>query len=182
MKAVSRRHKLIGAVFAIVSAAWALDMLSPGSGPSPADAATSSAALGKPVELPPDPVDLEALIESLRRDPPTRTALPFEQVRRDLFVPTGRFDAILAPFSAEGSAERLQEGGRLVKKPFPFEARHELQGILTGSVPLALIDGLLVRRGVEIDGYRLIEIHTDFVVLQQGRERVTLRVRVAGDD
>jgi hypothetical protein len=181
MKPVSRRHKLIGGVFAIVAAAWALDMLSPATGPSPANAATSPVALGEPVELPPDPVGLEALIESLRRDPPIRTALPFEQVRRDPFVPTRRFEAALAPFAAEGSAERLPEGGRLVKKPLTFEARHELRGILTGPVPLALIDGLLVRRGVEIDGYRLIAIHTDSVVFEQGRERVTLQVRVAGD-
>jgi hypothetical protein len=180
MKAISRRHKMIGGVFAIVSAAWALDMLSPAPGPSPADAATAPAALGKPVELLSDPVGLEALIESLRRDPPPRTALRFEQVSRDPFAPTGRFDAILTPLVGEGSSEGLGEGGRLVRKPLPFEARHELQGILTGPVSLALIDGLLVRRGVEIDGYRLIAIHTDSVVFEQGREQVTLHVSVPG--
>ena len=145
-------------------------MLSGGPGPSPAEAGPSPALTSGPAALPPDPADLEALIEALQRDRGTRSTLPFEQVKRDLFVPTERFEAVLVPVVGEDS-EGLA----------PFETRHELQGVLTGRVPLALIDGLLLREGAEIDGYRLVEIHADFVVLRQGREQVTLRVTSAGD-
>ena len=179
MKPVSRRHKLIGGVLAIVSAACALDMLTGEPGPSPADAATSIAQATHAAELPPDPDDLETLIESLTHEPAARTRLPFERVRRDLFVPTGRFRAALTSVIAEKAAADAREHEGVPQRPLPFEARHELRGILTGPVPLALIDGLLVRRGADIDGYRLVEIHADAVVLQQGRERVTLRVSAA---
>ena len=181
MKAVSRRHKLIGGVLGIVSAAWAIDMLSGGPGPSPAEAGPSPALTSGPAALPPDPADLEALIEALQRDQGTRSTLPFEQVKRDLFVPTERFEAVLVPVVGEDSEGEPEGELQPAEGLAPFETRHELQGVLTGRVPLALIDGLLLREGAEIDGYRLVEIHADFVVLRQGREQVTLRVTSAGD-
>jgi hypothetical protein len=181
MKAISRRHKLIGGVFAIVSVAWALDMLTGEAGPSPAGGATATAMLGQPAELPPNPPDLETLVQSLLRKPQPRTALPFESVRRDLFVPSGPFEAAHLSILANKSAQPLPQEQNASEKTQPFEAQHELQGILTGPVPLALIDGRLVREGALVDGYRLVRIDVDHVVLQQNNNQVTLRVRVTGD-
>ena len=91
MKPFSRRQKLIGGAFVIISTAWVLDMMTGGPGPAPAAAAPTLAGPGQPTELPPDPADLQAVIESLRQKPLSRRPLPFERARRDLFVPTGRF-------------------------------------------------------------------------------------------
>lgn len=181
MKPFSRRQKLIGGVFVIISTAWVFDMITGGPGPAPAAAAPALALPGQPAELPPDPADLQALIGSLLQNPPSRSLLPFERARRDLFVPTGRFQQALAPLVADGGAEEARERADSRTKPSAFEARHELQGILTGPLPLALIDGLLLPRGALIEGYRLVEIRADAVVFVKGQERLILRVSPVRD-
>ncbi|MFQ5806301.1 MAG: hypothetical protein ACE5I3_07620 [Phycisphaerae bacterium] len=85
----------------------------------------------------------------------------------------------LAPADV-AAAWRPGAPGEPASEPLSFEDRHELQGVLTGRVPLALIDGLLCRRGAEIDGYRLVELHREYVVFQRDGSRVTLRVASAG--
>ena len=182
MIAISRRQKLLGGVFVIFSAAWAIDMLSGGPGPSPAEATLSPLVTGGPTEPPPDPADLEDLIEALQREQATRVALPFAQVRRDLFVPTEQFEAVLLLVADEALAKAAEQPERSMEKPPPFESRHVLKGVLTGRVPLALIDGVLVRAGAQIDGYRVVEIHPDFVVLRQGQNPVVrLQLARAGE-
>jgi hypothetical protein len=168
MKALSRRQKVTLGTLAVVAMIWVVDLLTGGAGPSQADAATTPTVPHAPAEPTPAPDDLAGVIEALQREQVTRATLPFERVGRDLFVPTERFEAAL-------SVARKAEGGEATDEPegpahdaLPFEDRHKLQGVLTGRVPLALIDGVLLREGAEIDGYRLVEIHADFVVLRRG--------------
>lgn len=174
MSSISRRHKLLATIFGAVAVAWGIDLLSGGQVPGPADAASSSVFVAQPVVVPAGPADVETIIESLRDDNFTHAALPFEQSTRDLFVPTSRMKAILGV--ATQPEEESKTPGELEARLAPVDARHELQAVLTGRVPLALIDGRLYRRGAEIDGYRLIELCQDYVVLQRDGTRVTLRV------
>lgn len=174
MSSISRRHKLFAGIFCVFAAAWGIDLLSGGQVPGSADAASSSALAAQPVAVPAGPADIETIIESLRDDGVTHAALPFDQTTRDLFVPTSRMEAILRVASQPvgGSETPGEPEARLT----PFDASHQLQAVLTGRVPLALIDGRLYRLGAEIDGYRLIELCQDYVVLQRDGSRVTLRV------
>jgi hypothetical protein len=171
MRSLSRRQKLTGAVLAVVSAVWTLDMLTGSSGPSLAGAAPAPIVLSGPTGPPPDPADLRAVIGALQRERVTRTALPFDRVTRDLFVPTEHFKAVQTQVAESDPAWEGEAQAESGKESLPFEARHTLQGVLTGRVPLALIDGSLLREGAQIDGYRLVEIHADFVVLRQGAKR-----------
>jgi hypothetical protein len=174
MSSISRRHKLFAGIFCLVAGAWGIDLLTGEQVPGAADAASSSALLVQPVVVPAGPADIETIVESLRDDSVTHAALPFDQTTRDLFVPTSRMKAILRV--ATQPAGESKTPGELEARLAPFDARHELQAVLTGRVPLALIDGRLYRSGAEIDGYRLIELRQDYVVLQRDESRVTLRV------
>jgi hypothetical protein len=175
MMQLSRRHMLIGGVFGLVSVAWTIDTLTGGAGPSSADAALSPTVATESSARLPDPPDLDRVIRALRNDDATRGPLPFGEATRDLFVPTPWMETALA--SASGASPLPTEPSA---EPHPFDARHELQGILTGRVPLALIDGRLCRQGAEIDGYRLVELHRDYVVFERDESRVVLRVATAG--
>jgi hypothetical protein len=179
MSSIARRHKLLAGIFGMVVVAWGFDLLSGGQLPGSADAASSSVLVTQAVVVPAGPTDIETIIESLRDDGATQAALPFDQTTRDLFVPTSRMEAILtvAAQPAEGSKPPDELAGRVP----PFEARHQLQAVLTGRVPLALIDGRRLRAGAEVDGYRLIELCQDYVVLRRDESRVTLRVAPAED-
>lgn len=180
MKPLSPRHKVLGGVFAIAAVAGGIDLLTGEPKPSPASAARSPAVAAEAVGLPPDPVDLDAVIESLRKDRAVRPALPFEQVTRDLFVPTARMAAALAPAAPARSAEP-RPPQQAEAEALAFHERHELQGVLTGRVPLALVDGLLCRQGAEIDGYRLVELQRDHVVFERDGSRVTLWLASPGE-
>jgi len=170
---------MIGGAFGLVTIVWGIDMLT--GGPAPSSAAATPAAVVAPANVAPlpDPADLEAVIAALSDDHAPLPALPFQRVTRDLFAPTPSMEAALALAAPalSGKSELREEPAA---EPLPFPARHELQGVLMGRVPLALIDGHLCRRGTEIDGYRLVEVRRDYVVLQRGQSRVTLRVVIAG--
>ncbi len=179
MTRLSKRHKLIGGVLGLVGAAWAVDLLTGGPGPSPASAAPSLPVAAESIALPPDPADLASIIESLGDDRTSRAPRRFDGVERDLFVPTPQMEAALALTSGTRSTPP-EPAAVPAAEPIRFDARHELQGVLTGRVPLALIDGRLCPCGTEIDGYRLVELQRDYAVFQRGDSRVTLRVVIAG--
>jgi hypothetical protein len=180
MKRLSQQQKLLGGFFCIVASAWVVDWLSGGTEPTSAAASPAPQSVSDALPVPPDPPDLDAVIASLRDDRPSRAALPIDEVQRDLFTPTARMRAVLAPVAPTLSAEANPD--EHAAPPLPaFEDRHELQGVLTGRVPLAVIDGVLYRRGSEIDGYRLIELGRDRAVLIRDGTRVTLEVTRRAD-
>jgi len=178
MKALSRRQKLIGGAFALVTTVWTIDLLAGRQSPSVAGATVSTAASTQPVNLPADPPDLEHLIEALSGSVVSAAPLPGEELTRDLFVPTPRVEEFVK-LAAAAAVPEPQEAAEQRAEPEPFETRHVLRGVLSGRLPLALIDDVLYARGAEVDGYRLLEIHGDRVILQQGQSRVELRVPAA---
>jgi hypothetical protein len=176
MRKLSQRQKLLGGVFGIVAGVWGIDRLTGGPGPSAADAAPSPVVVGGPVAMPPDPPDLEAVIESLRSDRAGDLAPLLGWGERDLFVPTRSMEAALRPPDSASIGAAADACEEEAAKSLPFDGRHVLQGVLTGRTPLALIDGELYRCGAEVEGYRLIEIRRDYVVFVGEGSRVTLRV------
>ncbi|NUQ50304.1 MAG: hypothetical protein HUU27_10365, partial [Phycisphaerae bacterium] len=59
----------------------------------------------------------------------------------------------------------------------PFSSRHRLDGVITGSPPLAIIDGVPVGIGSWVGGHEVLEIQRDRVVLGRGGETVVLRLQ-----
>jgi hypothetical protein len=179
MKPFSHRNKLLGGVFGLVAVVWGLDLLTGEAGPELVGAALPPVADAAPVPPPVDPPDLAAVMESLRGDHAARPLLPFDQVTRDLFVPTASMEAALARAASASDLRAETSERQPVTEDQPFDARHSLQGVLTGRVSLASIDGNLVRQGAVIDGYRLVELHRDYVVFEREGSRVILRVATA---
>ena len=179
MKPISQRHKVIGGVFVIVGVAWSLDMLTGGPLPPDAAASNNSALLPPKVELPPDPTDLDQIITALRQEQSTRQTLPFEQAARDVFTPADWFIE-QTESAAEPISTKVDHASRAEAASVVFEKKHQLQGVLTGRIPLALIDGQLVREGARVDDYVLVEIKDDQVTFRNECERVILRVTPAG--
>jgi len=175
MRRLSQRQKLLAGAFGLVAVVWTLDVLSADAGPDLANAAPLAAASGETAALAADPPDLEAVIATLQLDRTTRAALPFDDIKRDLFAPTPLLEAALVP-AEPTEPTRADPAEKAKTDDLPFSARHSLQGVLTGRVSLALIDGDLVRRGSVIDGYRLIELHRDYVAFERDGTRVILRV------
>jgi hypothetical protein len=180
MVAVPHRYKVFGGVFAVVTIVWTVDLLTRQLGPRPAAATPSPAEATETVKLPPDPDDLHEVIESLRSESVGRAMLLFDHVARDLFTPTPRMQATLATAGTIPASAEDPDARKEAVEPTPFDAQHELQGVLMGRVPLAVVDGKLYPCGAEIDGYRLIALHGDHVVFARKGERAILRVALVG--
>ena len=170
MKQLSRRQKIMGGLFLLVTCAWTGDMLTGGPAAATAkDAAAAAAATDVESAVPPDPADLAEIIRRLSaRATMTRPHLPLQHLRRDPFAMTEVFLSAAAD-SREGRPENSQ-AENAVPEDSSFASLHKLEGITSGRVPLALIDGRLYRIGAIIGDYRLIEIATDHVVVSHGAE------------
>lgn len=176
MKTFSQRQKILGGVFLIVGVAWSMDMLTGGPQPAPAGAVPTLTLEVMP--MPPEPQELEALIDGIMQPPPAREALPFEFATRDVFQPSAAMpivgDGGLGS-AIEGESEEARENAQVA-----FDSQHQLQGIIAGRVPLALIDGQLVGVGVVIDGHRLTEIQRDEVIFELDGRRISLPLAPIG--
>ena len=183
MKQLTGRQKIGGGVFLIVGAAWTLDTLTGGPTPAPAKGATAQQVVtGTEFATPQDPPDLEQVMRKLSATTAaTRAPLPLEHLHRDPFEITEAF--VVAPSTLAGT----DDGGKPKAAAAPtgppaFAEQHRLEGITSGRVPLALIDGRLYRVGAVIDDYRLTEIGADFVVFACATETVSLRLEQGGLD
>lgn len=173
MISLSRRQRWLGGALGIVVVAWAIDMLTGGQDPPMASAASAPASQLNAVSVPLDQAEVEAVIGMLSTDDVVRPPLSCDGVARDLFVPTAQMRAALATILPDSPSESACDDTENAQS---FEARHCLQGVLMGRVPLALIDGRLYRGGAEIDGYRLVQLERDHAVFDHQGARVTLRV------
>lgn len=175
MKPLSSKQKILGGVFLIVGTAWSLDMFTADSSPVAADASQANGQAVVP--LPSEPADLELLIERVTQPAPVREPLPFDFLTRDCFDAA----AALALDAMKTNPEHPGNETETDRPPEqPFDAQHRLQGIVAGRLPLALVDGRLLRPGALLDGYRLTEIRRDEVVFERDGDRVILRLPSLG--
>ena len=178
MKPISQRHKILGGVFLIIGVVWSMDMLTGGPTPDPANAAQNSQVSVNGVPMPAEPADLDTLITQITRPPANPAPLYIDPAARDLFfaVAGGSLDPSQANEPTNEAESALEMEGRQAPSNLP----RELQGIIEGRVPLALVDGRLLRLGSKIEDYRLVEIQRDFVVFEREGERYTLRLAGIG--
>ncbi len=172
MKAVPRRSKVAGGALGVVICMWVVDSMWGNGRPDSASASFAPTVTPSPVS---QPTDLAGPLRPLAPPSVMRADLELDRLQRDLFVTTTVMEAAYQPTDADPSDDTEAERNR--QAAVPFEQRHELQGVLTGRNPFAVIDGSLASPGAELDGFVLVEIHRDHVVFQRDGLRVILSVR-----
>jgi hypothetical protein len=181
MRPISRRQKLLGTALGVVATGWLADFLAGGGEPAAVHAAvplesTPTADATVPAANVPD---LDEFLGALEGAPTALPDLELDKLTRDPFVPT----TVLRAACRVTESERVEEAEAEAQPSatVPFEQRHQLQGVLTGHRPLALIDGKLFAVGVRLEGYTLIRIERDQVVCQRGEQQVVLTLSERGE-
>ncbi len=96
-------------------------------------------------------------------------------VQRDPFVPSPLIDALLHP-APPPADEPLP-----VQTEDPaenFRASHQLDGVVLGPEPLAVVDGQIVAVGAALDGWQLLRVERERVIFRRtnGRGELSLEV------
>ena len=174
----SMRTRLLAGGFLLVFCVWSVDTLGQERGPKKALAAQSSQAAGAFVIG--DPPDRAALDRFLSDQEPHREPLVIEVARDPFALPAEPEIARAVPLppveSQPVDAEADSGSDAAKSKERPFADVHQLQGVILGARPLALIDGNGYRVGDWIDGYRVVALSRDTAELTGRGGRVILRV------
>lgn len=156
---MNKREKIIGVIFLIVAAVWALTVSSKGKGGpvsvSPPAGFQNKDAAGPGPEAPGTATpDVQRILDkvSFKSNPGPAPAV------------------VLDPF-------RKFEAKELMDRKILDLSELKLKGILfEGEVPVALINDQILRQGEIVSGFKVIEIRKNEVVLSRGLEKYTLRL------
>src|SRR6266568_71057 len=164
---MTARRKAFVALLAIGAAALAADRLIPGSDNSAAETepdlvvaqAPGGAKAASPASAAPATLSLS-----------DRISRAVEQATPD---PSSR-DIFRVPLAWIGPQKSGAEIGAPVAQ-MRFDETHRLTGlILAGDRTGALIDGMLIKVGQSIDGYRLVSVANNTAVFESANERAVL--------
>src|SRR5262245_21023040 len=177
---LSLRARLLAGSFLLVFCAWSIDTLGHERGPKRASAAQSTPAAGAFVIA--DPPDRAMLDRFLADHEPPPQPLIFDMPRDPFAAPEDWQVAAIAPRKLPESQPvetRIAETAGPARTERPFSEAHQLQGVVVGTRPLALIDGNGYRMGDWIDGYQIVALSRNQVELRGRRGRVVMRVAEA---
>jgi hypothetical protein len=164
MRRISARQKLLAGALLLAGGIWAEDRLT-GTGlpsksqaqPGKAPAAGAGATTWQ---------DVSALVAELTHAEYVSVAGELGESARDLFMPTGLVEDLTGPAvsaaATQPSAEEASAAGEQA-----FHNHHRLRGVILGPSALAVIDDRLLPLRADVDGYRLVEIERDHVILEQ---------------
>ncbi len=169
MKRIPIRLRVLGGLATAAGLFWVVDRFTAG-GPQTAAGATAPVASSMPAT---DWEETTALILRLTTD----TYVPVEPelaTLRDLFaeaeVPAGapELDAAVEDVVAVPEIDPVAE----------FQAAHRLVGVMLGQRPLAVIDERVMPLHAEVDGFRLVQVARDFVVLRRADTGAQVRLEL----
>ena len=114
--------------------------------------------------------DTQAFSDSLARlsrNEYVSVADEIDQLQRDLFEPTAVMETAFTPVETNPPPELAATAARSAVREADFQTSHNLEGVLLGRTPLAVIDGHVLAVNSDLDGYTLLEVQRDRVVFQQ---------------
>lgn len=156
----SRRVRMLLGGLSFTTVVWATDWITGRGAPQPALAGEGVAT---PAASQPAPLDVDALIAAITLNEPSDA---IELDFRDPFTPSGKLlelEQKPAPAAARDPAAQAAADAPT------FDHAHVLHAAIIGDVPLALVDGVLLSIGAELDGLRLAEIYRDHVIFRDDR-------------
>ncbi len=178
MKRLTKLQRLLAGGLVLALGIWAIDALTGKSGrPAHARAASATAAATAPAA---DWNEVDALVARLTQQRYVSVIPDLDRTPRDLFSPSPAMESLLAP--APPPAPEPNTPALAEEAASDFQSRHQLSGVVIGRNPLAIVDGRVLHRNGELDGYRLVELQRDFVVFQEPRTgaRATLKLAPRG--
>jgi hypothetical protein len=177
MKTLTKRQKILLGGLAVVIAAWGIDSLTGDAGPQSANAAGNAG--DATVAIPTLRLgDIPDLITSLEHDPTQRDPIRGDAGARNPFTLS---DDMLRVIDPEAWAQRQASRDRVIAVS-AFSEKHTLSTVVLGQRPLAVIDGVILSKGATIDGFTLVEIQADAVILAAQDRRVRLTLPAPGGE
>ena len=175
MRRLSPRQWVLVGALTLAGLVWAADALTRG-GPPPAQAAAAGSSTPTPIA---EWADVERMVEQLTRLEYESVAEALQTLDRDLFVPTDTVAQVLTAADPAPEPESQQ-----ASEAEDFRSRHRLSGVVLGQMPVAVIDGRVYPLYAELDGYRLVEIRRDGVLLRKvsGDARILLTLQAPGEE
>jgi hypothetical protein len=185
MKRLSLRRRVLFGGLALAGVIGAVDRFSGSAGPTSAEAGPA-ASDGLNAAITPGP-DVADLVQRVMSDAYAAVSGELERLGRDVFVPTPTVDALFAalePAEAAASGEEKGAPSAAAAPPPPtFNSPPRLVGVLLGAVPLAVVNERVLPVGGELDGFRVVTIARDHVVLHhtQSGQQLTLTITAPAD-
>ena len=85
-------------------------------------------------------------------------------------------DIFLVPVAWIGPQKAAQVLGAPAPRTPRFDETHRLTALISGDRSGALIDGMMIKVGESIDGYRLVSVANNVAVFESANERAFVRV------
>ncbi|RMF80831.1 MAG: hypothetical protein D6744_07820 [Planctomycetota bacterium] len=176
MMGLSKRRTLLLTSLGVSMLIWLADALFNGgaSGPTRAQATVAdppAAATPATKKTKTPQANTDYWLALLREDPRRRSPVPLGRFRRDPFEIT---DAMIRKLKLEArgaSAVEAQNPEPEAPPETPFGQRHVLRAVVFGREPCAVVDGVIMTIGSELDGYRLVSIDREAVVFEREGDR-----------
>ena len=162
---LTRKQRVLGAALFLAGLIWGADHFFGRGGPAPLQAAQTA-----PARPPSTDDDTQAFSDSLARlsrNEYVSVAGEIDQLQRDLFEPTAVMETAFTPVETNPPPELAATAARSAAPEADFQTSHNLEGVLLGRTPLAVIDGQVLTVNSDLDGYTLLEVQRDRVVFQQ---------------
>lgn len=169
MKRIPTRMRVLGILAIAAGLFWVVDRFTAG-GPQTAAGATASSAPPVPVA---DWEETTALILRLTTD----TYAPVEPelaALRDLFAEAEVSAGAPELDVAVEDVVAVPETDPVVE----FQAAHRLVAVMLGQRPLAVIDERVMPLHAEVDGFQLVQVARDFVVLRRADTGAQVRLEL----
>jgi hypothetical protein len=84
--------------------------------------------------------------------------------------------ALPAEVQKSGAGQKPGETGAIKPGQEPFQGFRVTTILISGQTRVAAVNGVLKKKGDEIDGYRLAEIEEKQVTLVKGKEKLVLKI------
>jgi hypothetical protein len=162
---LTRKQRVLGTALLLAGLVLGADRFFGSGHPAPLQAAQTA-----PVPPPSSAHDAQAFSDSLARlsrNEYFSVADKIDQLQRDLFEPTAIMETAFTPVETAPPTDLATTAAQSAASDADFQTSHNLEGVLLGHTPLAVIDGHVLAVNSDLDGYTLVEVQRDRVIFHQ---------------
>lgn len=162
---LTRKQRVLGTALLLAGLVLGADRFF-GSG-QPAPLLAAQTAVATPTSTADDAQAFSDSLARLSHSEYVSVADTIDQLQRDLFEPTAVMETAFTPIETDPSPELAAAAARSAAPEADFQTSHNLEGVLLGNTPMAVIDGRVLAVNSDLDGYTLVEVQRDRVIFHQ---------------